>query len=178
MDARRMRRRTDSSPSVQAVSLVRRYRVTAQDKGVSDALPPVHWRRLAAGLIDQVVIGVPSLLVGLPFYLAPTMGPQLFPPEIRAMPYVLVAYLGIGAWYCTRMYASSGATLGKKLLQLQLLNEDDTMPTWDAALMRYAVWIVSVALFGYGFFRILAHPRRQALHDTLIGTKVVLRSDR
>ncbi len=68
-----------------------------------------------------------------------------------------------------------GATLGKRIVDLRIVNEDGHPPGYRKSALRYLVSIVSGFVFALGYLRMLWHPRKQTLHDRAAGTYVVRR---
>jgi len=110
------------------------------------------WQRLAANLIDLVLLFAIERSLGLTRILIP-------------------------AWILYRfaMYVWRSATLGEIVLNLQVQKLDGTTLTGDysAALIRALSSLLSLLPAGLGFIWILFDPQRNAWHDKISGTRVV-----
>lgn len=79
--------------------------------------------------------------------------------------FVLVYF--VGCW------ATSGQTLGMRMMGLRLVNGRGTPPSICRSLLRYFARVLSVTIFFAGYALMLVHPRRRTLHDVIAGTFVV-----
>lgn len=143
-------------------------------------------RRILASLVDGAVIF-------LSFAVAVTMGAVAFgwqalqPQVARGFDSVvdglifghgLVLLLAgllfvLGATYATISHAMGGATLGKALLGLRVVTQDGESPRWSDSAWRSFLSSSSLCLAGLGIAATIVDPERIALHDRLIGTRVV-----
>lgn len=83
----------------------------------------------------------------------------------------LVVTLAIA--YSVVGHALGGATLGKRLLGLRVVDSDGEAPSFGISFWRTMASLVSGALGGLGFALALFHPEGLALHDHVVGTRVV-----
>ena len=142
------------------------------------AQPAGFGPRLAAGLIDGVVVAVGQGVVMAPALVywwsreAPRASTDVgFWPILLSLGLVPLA-LALGAVYYIYYWGVKGATPGKRLLDLAVQAEDGTHPIGvPRASMRLLGYILSGALFGIGFLMIALGG--SALHDRLAGTRVV-----
>jgi uncharacterized RDD family membrane protein YckC len=82
--------------------------------------------------------------------------------------------LGVGALYYVHSWGARGATVGQRLLGLEVESEDGTRPPGlSRAFLRLLGYVLSACLFGVGFLLIAFGGR--ALHDRIAGTRVVKR---
>jgi uncharacterized RDD family membrane protein YckC len=124
------------------------------------------WRRLAAWLIDGLVL-LPLLLVGWPLAMATVgWGP--------------LAAGGVGllatAWLYQAGCESSGwqATVGKRALGLRVVGPDDRRVGFGRATARLVAKGLSAAPLLLGFALAGVTRRKQALHDLVASTRVVM----
>lgn len=82
----------------------------------------------------------------------------------------LVALLGA---YFVWQWARGGQTLAMKTWRLKLVTREGAAVTPGAALRRYLLALLSVALGGAGFLWAFFDRDRQFLHDRLAGTKII-----
>jgi uncharacterized RDD family membrane protein YckC len=147
------------------------------------------WRRVLAWLVDASLLlailfgllwlgkaivahGPPSRLDGLD-YVAET----LWSYEKLWIPAAALCVL-LSSGYLALFTALGGQTPGKRLLGLSVIDRAGENPGVVRSGARAALAIVSGALMLMGFFLVLVDRRRQALHDKLAGTFVVMTAER
>lgn len=154
-----------SEPQVRRASLVRRAAAAAVDVGVILAaasfatllaLVMFGWGEVTAHVgqgCDEVVDG---LLIG------------------RGLGWVLLSLGAVFAVaYSVVGHALGGATLGKKLAGLKVVDAEGDAPGLWVSMWRTTAACVSMALGGLGFALALFDPQGLALHDHVVGTRVV-----
>lgn len=135
---------------------------------------PIHaglWRRLAAQLIDSVVLYLLAALIGgfLGFFMALSGVTSTRVALIGGM----LGLLG-GAIYEIAFHASSfQATVGKAALRIKVTDEEGARLSVARATGRYLGKFLSSWTLGVGFVMAGFTRRRQALHDKIAGTLVV-----
>jgi uncharacterized RDD family membrane protein YckC len=147
--------------------------------GGDGLLPASPARRAAAWAIDGALVAaaavaVPALLLassgsipaGEPARLV--LGDQLrliLPAE---------AFVGIVAFvYATVAHALAGATLGKRIARIRVVDAEGRPPGIACSASRSAWAVASIGLAGAGLIPALVSPSGRALHDLLAGTRVV-----
>lgn len=131
--------------------------------------PAIHyagfWRRVAASLIDSVMLMV---LMGL--LLGPSiMNADLFTLEglLRAL---LVLIITVGLWQ------KFLGTPGKLLLECKIVDADTFLPmTTKQALLRYVAYLASILPLMLGFLWVARDERKQGFHDKIANTVVLYR---
>jgi uncharacterized RDD family membrane protein YckC len=129
--------------------------------------------RLLAALLDVLFLAIIQIFVLL-----------LIEPRFFHMPQIYLAgqaslgvYLfgSLSAWLYSAIFECSAwqATPGKRLLGIKVMNERGEALSFWLTSLRFVGKVVSVGLLGAGFFLILFTPRKQALHDLLVGSLVV-----
>lgn len=142
----------------------------------ADHLATVGQRALAQ-VLDGLIIGLPLFLLTLSF------GGDLTDTENSNLAWLTVLWLGVSLLYSTAFVATSGATPGKRIMKLRVVNRDDGSPVnWTYAAVRALVPTVAgvVPVIGFAlniavYVRAFFHPYRQGLHDAAAGTIVVRR---
>jgi len=94
----------------------------------------------------------------------------LIPRLLRA-----VAMFGVAALYFSLLTARWRATLGKRLLGLEVVRLDGEPISLWLAFERFAGYIVSVGTLGIGLLDLWRDPNRRLAHDRLSHTAVVRR---
>lgn len=144
------------------------------------------WRRLGAGALDASVVG---LATGLATLLALTLfgwGEVMahigsgFDEVVdglligRGLGWVVLSLAAVFAVaYSVVGHALGGATLGKRLAGLKVVDAEGDAPGLWVSVWRTTAACVSMALGGLGFALALFDPQGLALHDHVVGTRVV-----
>jgi len=136
-------------------------------------------RRLAALLYDGFLVAAIWMLIGLVIQLI--VGPdsnQLVDgvvqtnPIVDAVTFILMVTSSAGfyAWF----WCQSGQTLGMVSWRLKVLNSNSQLLTVPQALLRFFLAWPAFFAFGLGYLWIYVDKDRDALHDRLSHTKVIL----
>jgi len=144
------------------------------------AEPAGFGERLAAGLVDVVLVALAQLLLVSPIFIywwsreLPTSpGDVPFLPILLSLVLALLALL-LGAIYFIHGWGVRGATPGKRLLDLAVEGEDGSYPIGvSVATVRLIGYLFSGLALGIGFFMIALQG--SGLHDRMAGTRVVRR---
>jgi len=130
--------------------------------------PVPIWRRVAAGLYDLFPLlaiwfftGAISLLVT-----AGTMDTHHPPMWYR------VFLISITASYFVLSWVRGGQTIGMRAWQIKIVRSDGSDLTISIALLRFVAALLSLGLFGLGFFWAFFDPQRRCWHDLAVGTIV------
>ncbi len=137
-------------------------------------VPAGFWIRFVAAVIDGVVITLLSYILQLPLLFVILSGK--FGENVILTAQVVNALLGIVvAVLYLRTYVSKGATPGKMIFGIKVLNAQTGMHmTFGKTLLRE--WIgkfLSFLLLGTGFLLAAFRSDKRALHDLVAGTIVV-----
>ena len=153
-------------------------------EGAPPAPPPVQfggfWIRFAAYIIDGLVLAAVALPIG--FIYGFIYG---FLPLEGQDPYALGASLGAGlitfvvyVAYFVGFWARGGATLGMRLLGLQVVRDADGGPiTVGKAGIRYVGFVISALVLYIGLIWAAFDSRKRGWHDLMAGTVVIRRPD-
>ena len=142
----------------------------------SDRLASIGQRAIAQ-LLDGLIIGIPLFIVTYSF------GGDITDTEDSNLLWLTLLWLGVSLFYNTAMIAIYGATLGKRIMKLRVVNRTDGSPVnWTYAAVRALVPTLAgvVPVIGFAlniavYVRAFFHPFRQGLHDAAAGTIVVRR---
>jgi uncharacterized RDD family membrane protein YckC len=129
------------------------------------------WRRVWASLIDISieVLGALLLSLALDTILHVVGGSMGIAPESMeyATGITFIVLLALGAWLYRAFSESSRyrATLGKRMLGLQVVTPAGGQLTFGQASVRHFMKFLSLFTLGFGFMMAGWTKRRQALHD-------------
>jgi uncharacterized RDD family membrane protein YckC len=142
------------------------------------------WARLVAHFIDGALLMMASWLallslLGSYFWLK-RLGLGL-PEEVGPLAQQIllwVFYTLLSAPYYVIGHHRYGTTLGKRSLALYVrkVSEPESAITLAQSVGRYVSYAISSLPLGAGYLLAAVHPRKQALHDLIAGTVVVLRT--
>ena len=140
----------------------------------ADARPAGFLRRSAAAAIDALVLL--AFLFAESFVLLAVLG---FTLDRQAIGRADLAYFATGlgfAWlYCALSESGThAATPGKRLLGLEVRDRHGLPLGFARASGRFLARTLTLATLLLGWLLILVLPRRQALHDLVAGTVVVV----
>lgn len=132
--------------------------------------------RLAAYLIDWIIVGAALMLVRIPVWIANIGGIANFILKdfiFQYSVYDIVLYLLKLAYFVLLTYFT-GSTLGKKLLQICVISTEERKPTFFEIAFRESVGKFLSALIIYvGYIMIGGDKKKRGLHDILSDTYVV-----
>lgn len=123
------------------------------------------WVRLAAQLVDWVILGV--------------IGYIFFGQDVTSMSEgsVSVNYEGwrmiVPLLYTLIFWVWRGATPGKMILKLKVENEDGSAMDWKKAVLRMVAYLASALPLFIGFIWIGIDGKKQGWHDKIAKTLVV-----
>jgi uncharacterized RDD family membrane protein YckC len=144
------------------------------------------WRRLAAGLIDLGVLA--PVMLFLTWLAAVITGIRLPPANHRGLDFWLDMFLAgepaligglglalaIALIYLFLFQATTGRTLGMRVLRVRVIDLFGDPPSIPRTAARTAAYLAGLATLGLGFFWIGFDSEKRALHDWLAGTYVVV----
>ncbi|HEY0634766.1 MAG TPA: RDD family protein [Gammaproteobacteria bacterium] len=139
------------------------------------------WRRLAAALIDQLLL----LIVLAPLLALFTSGGFLRAPEasrvVEALASIDWLFLFLDELLPLLLtiffWVHYEATPGKQLLDCYVVDATTFQPlSVKQALLRYLGYLVSLLPLGLGFLWIAIDPRKRGFHDLIAGSVVVFRN--
>jgi uncharacterized RDD family membrane protein YckC len=132
------------------------------------------WIRLAAGLIDGIILGVVNSVVKITFL---TTYLQNVPVADRELMYPilgLILQFLINLFYeCCFLSSAWMGTPGMKAVGIKIVDYDDNRISFGRAFVRCLYEILSVVILMIGFLMIAFDSRKQALHDKLAKTFVI-----
>lgn len=166
-------------PNVPNYPLTRRFLIERAGQAVR-----AGWAaRFVAFLIDFLLVSVPFNFIGQFTWLRISLGTTgtgdsattsgfsfQFPNELHNFLWMLA--LGGYALWTTRKF---GATIGKRYMNLKVVQEDGVTPPTDLIFFaRHTVgYLLSYIILGIGFIMAVFDPDHEALHDKLFKTAVI-----
>lgn len=127
------------------------------------------WRRVAAWIIDSIILGVIVELVSVIIGFG-------IESDTAFLATTNVLSTVIGWLYFAIMESTSNqATLGKMALSIVVTDEAGNRISFARATGRHFAKILSALIFLIGFFMIAFTQKKQGLHDMIAGTLVVQR---
>ncbi|MFA6280565.1 MAG: RDD family protein [Bdellovibrionales bacterium] len=135
--------------------------------------------RFVALVIDMLIIKVVFFIIFIPLGLVASIGTFLIMPMplffFGGVGLSFVATSVVAAWLYFAVQESSarGATIGKRIMGLRVVDENGRRLTFSLATLRYAVKIISMIPMMLGFFLAFFTSKRQALHDLIANTVVI-----
>jgi uncharacterized RDD family membrane protein YckC len=178
--------RLDPEPPTRGAPLAAADGPEEPEEGGSDAhegddslRPAAPLRRAAAWAVDGGLLA--GAAAGLSAVLLTSTGGferagSIAGAVAAGLPIVLpaCAFVAIAGFvYATVAHTLAGATLGKRLAGLRVVDADGQPPGPACSAARSAWLVASLALAGAGLLPALVTPSRRALHDLLAGTRVV-----
>lgn len=86
---------------------------------------------------------------------------------------ILVVLLLSGFLFYSWFWRHGGQTLGMKTWHIQLVSADESEIDWKKTLIRFSAAILSLSVFGLGFFWCILDKDKRTWHDILSGTKLI-----
>jgi uncharacterized RDD family membrane protein YckC/Tfp pilus assembly major pilin PilA len=121
-----------------------------------EAIHAGFWRRVAAYIIDGLVISIPSFVVNI----VPILG-------------FLVSLVGRWLYFSLMESSSWQATLGKRAMGIKVTDAQGQRVSFGVATGRYFGAALSYIIFWIGYMMAGWTERKQGLHDMMAGTFVV-----
>lgn len=124
------------------------------------------WIRLAAYLLDAIILGIPASIVTAIFFGMDWVLEYGAADFFQAFLLFLVTIFFWTNWY--------GQTPGKKIVGIRIVaGENFEEIGLGKALLRYLGYLASAFLFLIGFLLIGLHGKKRGLHDLIAGTYVI-----
>ncbi len=132
------------------------------------------WRRVAAALIDILILGVFITLLSIALGEAwmATFGDS-HENEIGMVLLIFMTPVVITWAYAIFFESDEGATPGKQVLGIKVCLPDGGQPGVLRLTARWFLHVLSAVILGVGFLMPLWTKKKQTLHDVLTGTLVV-----
>ena len=136
--------------------------------------------RLVAKLIDGVIIGIIGMLLYATAVFLLLWTDAIFMTSARMLIFILVYISWILSYftYAAFFVGQYGATPGKLIMGLQVVDVDGCKVGYIKALGRCLSEIISVIPFALGYIIAAFDTEKRTLHDRICGTRVIVKSAR
>lgn len=131
--------------------------------------------RLAAFLVDLIIIGIILLFIEFPVAIVEMSFPDLFifKPFIFKFTVFDIFYYVIQLTYFTCFTAFAGTTIGKRLFNLVVVDEEGNKISFFKALFRESIGKYLSDILCLGYLMIFVDKENRALHDFICDTRVI-----
>jgi len=126
-------------------------------------LPGGFWIRFCADILDSIIISIPAALIV--WLLGATE--DTFTIQLQ------LVFTIIGGFYYVLLTAKTGTTWGKQAFGLRVVYMDGTPISSSTSFLRWCAYLPSYVILGVGFMMAGWNAEKRALHDYLVGTRVV-----
>lgn len=150
-----------------------------QKEEVEDLEPAGFWIRLMAKAVDVAIVMIPFAVGYAAVLLSASLVPEALPSVLAEdvvltfLPAVVGAYLVCYLLYSTLSHAADGRTIGKLACGLRVLPAGDGPRGWEYHFTRFGVALWSLLFLGAGHLLAGFRQDKRALHDLVVGSKVV-----
>lgn len=128
------------------------------------------WRRLAAYLIDGLLVGTVQGTIAIAMH---TIAPDDLRAQLNILP---VSILLAWAYFSLMESSPAQATVGKIALGIYVTDRDGDPIDFRRASIRYWAKVISTFVLMLGWVMAAFTPGKRALHDYLAGTLVLRRA--
>ena len=132
--------------------------------------------RLAAYIVDTVIVWAAMLIVRLPVWVTTISSPDNFLVKDFIFQYSIkdILFYIMQAAYFVLLTYFTGSTLGKKLFQIRVVSAEDRKMTFFEVTFRETVGrFLSALILSIGYIMIAIEKKKRGLHDILSDTNVV-----
>ena len=130
------------------------------------------WRRVAASLIDSVILGVVGAILGIVLGVAMVSGGTDDTEVVELTGNVVGLFLG-WLYYALMESSSKQATIGKMVMGIKVTDLEGNQISFARASGRHFGKIISSLILAIGYLMMLWTEKKQTLHDKMAGCLVV-----
>ncbi len=131
------------------------------------------WKRFVAMIVDAIVLTVVMVPITLVLGLGGAMSGSEGVAISANLMLNLISFVLYWAYYAGMESSTMQATLGKRLLGIQVTDLSGERVTFARATGRYFAKIISALIFMIGYIMAAFTEKKQGLHDIIAGTLVV-----
>lgn len=132
--------------------------------------------RLAAYIIDCILVGLALLVIKIPYFFVSIINPDIFigrPILFKFSAVDIILYL-LSLVYFVLMTYFCGATLGKKALKLKVIKQNKEKLSLTDVIYRESIGrYLSELIIFIGYIMIGVDSKKRGLHDILCDTLVI-----
>jgi len=138
------------------------------------------WIRFVAYIIDAIVVGIVQSFITYSFFSTLMVNPEVGDDGQPILPsyffqYIFIAIALNWLYFAFMESSSKQATLGKMALNLKITDLSGNRISFLNATGRYFAKIISGVILMIGYIMAGFDTKKQALHDKIAGTYVVMR---
>ena len=138
------------------------------------------WRRFLAYFVDGVILGVVNIILMMFILIPMLVVGNGNPDDLNALPALVVILIyaiqiGTGFTYETVLIWKYGATLGKRICQVEVVRVDGGPISYGLAVGRYFAKILNAFTLGIGYIIAAFDEEKRGLHDRLCNTRVIMK---
>lgn len=130
------------------------------------------WRRVAASLIDSVILGVVGAILGIVLGVTMVSGGTDDTEVVELTGNVVGIFLG-WLYYALMESSSKQATIGKMVMGIKVTDLEGNQISFARASGRHFGKIISSLILAIGYLMMLWTEKKQTLHDKMAGCLVV-----
>ena len=134
---------------------------------------PLLARRFAAMLYDLLPLLGLWMLVAALFLLASGGHVDAAHPPVAYLLALRCALIGVSAAYFTASWVRGGQTIGMRAWRIRVEAVDGSSLPWHRALLRFAIALLSLGLFGLGYLWCLIDREGRAWHDLAAHSRMI-----
>ncbi|HEY9159809.1 MAG TPA: RDD family protein [Desulfomonilia bacterium] len=140
------------------------------------------WIRVAAYIIDAVILGAANLALQFVFSSftsmpdmsdAMTSNPEMFKQFIMPFMILIIIQITVDIGYPTFFVGKYGATPGKMICGLRIIRPDGSRVSYSRAFARYFAQMLSGIILFIGYLMVAFDDECRALHDRICDTRVI-----
>lgn len=146
------------------------------------------WRRFAAYILDSLIIGIPLRIVGFALgvysfnlsdysnlFNSANAATTATANTTASSVFSFVSFIILLLYFALMESSNYQATLGKMILGIKVTDLNGEKISFGRALGRYLAKIISWIIIGIGFIMAGFTEKKQALHDMIASTLVVMK---
>ncbi len=116
-----------------------------------------------------IVVGLRILIMG-----QPEVGQRIRWDMVSSI-LITLGWLSVLMFFYIYFWHKFGQTLGMKTWRLQLVDaQTNQLPSYQQSIKRSFCALLSLILFGFGYWYRFANPQQRLMHDVFSGTKLIL----
>lgn len=125
-------------------------------------------KRLVAAIIDLIIFAIVVNVLQIFIFRNGFLSPQ----DLDAMKLLFSTLCGL-AYYIIMWARFDGATIGKKIMKIKIVNDDGSSVTDLAVFLRFVGYIISALPLLLGFLWIIWDREKKGWHDKIAKTRVI-----